>query len=44
MDNLSGLMEEAIKDNGKMENKMEEESSRIEVEFKKQGYGAMTKS
>lgn len=40
---LVGLMEDATKDNGKMENKMEKEPIKINKELKRTGYGLMGK-
>jgi len=41
MDNLYGRMEEVIKDNGRMVNKMGGEYLKIEMGYRKQGYGVM---
>ncbi len=38
-DNLAGQMEDAIKDNGKMVNKMEKEPTKINKEYKKMEFG-----
>lgn len=39
MDSLHGLTEEATRDSGKMENKMEKECTEIKMEMKEMGHG-----
>lgn len=43
LENLYGLMEEYIEDNGEVENKMEEEYLYLKMEFKKLVFGVMVR-